>query len=95
MYRCIERMVPHPRTQDDEIHCKLLHFNDSMGSFGLSMAIRGRSKDPPSKKFQSFQIILSIVKNELNFQIHLLKLVCIQLLLQPIGGGSLVGPTLI
>ena len=87
-------MVPDPRIQD-EIHSKLLQFNESMGSFGMSMAIRGKSKDPPGKNFQSFQIILSIVKNELNFQSHLLKLVCIQLLLQPIGGGSLVGAALI
>ena len=87
-------MVLDARIQD-EIHSKLLHFNESMGSFGMSIAIRGRSKDPPGKNFQSFQIILSIVKNELNFQSHLLKLVCIQLLLQPIGGGSLVGAALI
>ena len=55
-YKCIERMVPDPKTQD-EIHSKLLQFNENMGSFGLSMAIRGRSSDPPGKKFQSFQII--------------------------------------
>ena len=78
-------MVPDARIQD-EIHNKLLQFNESVGSFGMSITIRGRSKDPPGKNFQSFQIILSIVKNELNFQSHLLKLVCIQLLLQPIGG---------
>ena len=72
MYRCIGRMVLDPRIQD-EIHSKLLQFNESMGSFGMSMAIQGRSKDPPGKNFQSFQIILSIVKNELNFQSHLLE----------------------
>jgi len=57
LYKCIERMVPDPLIQD-EIHSKLLHFNESMGTFGLSMAIRSRSKDPPGKKFQSFQIII-------------------------------------
>ena len=64
-------MVPDPKTQD-EIHSKLLQFNESMGSFGLSIAIRGRSKDPPCKKFQSFQIIYNIIES---FQSHLLKLV--------------------
>jgi len=49
-------MVPDPRIQD-EIHSKLLQFNESMGSFGMSMAIRGRSKDPPGKNFQSFTVI--------------------------------------
>ena len=75
-------MIPNPKTQD-EIHIKPLQFNESMGSFGLSMAIRGKSKDPPGKKFQSFQIIYNIIES---FQSHLLKLVCIQLFLQPIGG---------
>ena len=87
MYKCIGRMVLDPKTQN-EIHSKLLQFNESMGSFGLSMAIRGRSKDPPGKKFQSFQIIYNIIES---FQSHLLKLVCIQLFLQPIGGDILVG----
>ena len=77
MYNCIECMVPDPKTQD-EIHSKMLQFIESMGSFGLSMAIRGRSKDPPGKIFQSFQIIYNIIES---FQSHLLTLVCIQLLL--------------
>ena len=87
MYKCIDRMVPYSKTQD-EIHSKLLPFNESMGSFGLSMAIRGRSKDPLGKKFQSFQIIYNIIES---FQSHLLKLVCIQLFWQPIGGDNLAG----
>ena len=64
-------MVPDLKTED-EIHSKLLQFNESMGSFGLSMDIRGRSKDPLGKKFQSFQIIYNIIET---FQSHLLKLV--------------------
>ena len=87
MYKCIERIVLDPKTQD-EIHSKLQKFNESMGSFGLSMAIQGRSKDPPGKKFQSFQIIYNIIES---FQSHLRKLLCIQLFLQPIGDDNLVG----
>ena len=63
----------------------------SMGSFGLSMAIRGKSKDPLGKKFQSFQIIYNIIES---FQSHLLKIVCIRLFLQPIGRDNLVGTAL-
>ena len=89
-YKCIERMVPDLKTED-EIHSKLLQFNESMGSFGLSISIRGRSKDPPCKKFQSFQIIYNIIES---FQSHLLKFFCIQLFLQPIGRDNLVGTAL-
>lgn len=41
-------MVPDSDKQD-EIHSKLLHFNESIGIFGMAMAIRGRTKDPPGK----------------------------------------------
>ena len=35
LYECIERMVSAPNKQD-EIHNKLLHFNESLGIFGLA-----------------------------------------------------------
>jgi len=71
-------MVPDPKIQD-EIYSKLLHFNESIGTFGMSMVVRSKSKDPPGKKFQSFKIILTIAKVESNFQIHSLKFVYLQL----------------
>ena len=46
LYKCIERMVPDSNKQD-EIHSKLLHFNESIGTFGMAMAIRSRARDPP------------------------------------------------
>jgi hypothetical protein len=78
-------MICDPKIQD-EIHSKLLHFNESIGTFGMSMAIRSRTKEPLGKKVQSFQIILFIAEVESKFQSHLLKLLCLQLLLQPSGG---------
>ena len=35
--------------KQDEIHNKLLHFNESIGTFGMAMAIRSRARDPPGK----------------------------------------------
>ena len=46
LYKCIERMVSDPNKQD-EIHNKLLHFNEILGIFGLAIDVGGRSKDPP------------------------------------------------
>ena len=40
-------MVSDPNKQD-EIHNKLLHFNESLGIFGMATTVRGMSKDPPS-----------------------------------------------
>jgi hypothetical protein len=68
-------MIPDP-TRQDEIHSKLLHFNESLGTFGMSMAIRSRAKDPPGKKVQSFQIILFIAKVESMFQLSTFKVIC-------------------
>ena len=41
-------MIPDPKIQD-EIHSKLLHFNEGIGTFGMALAVRGRVKDPPGK----------------------------------------------
>ena len=50
LYKCIERMVPDSKTQD-QIHNKLLNFSESIGTFGISMAIRNRAKSPLGKNF--------------------------------------------
>ena len=47
LYKCIECMIPDPKIQD-EIHSKLLHFNEGIGTFGMAMAVRGRVQDPES-----------------------------------------------
>jgi hypothetical protein len=39
-------MVPDSNKQD-EIHNKLLHFNESIGTFGMAMAVQSRARDPP------------------------------------------------
>jgi hypothetical protein len=33
--------------KQDEMHNKLLHFNESIGTFGMAMAVRSRAKEPP------------------------------------------------
>jgi len=53
LYKCIERMVP-DSVKQDEIHSKLLHFNESIGTFGMAMAVRGRARDPPAYWWQQF-----------------------------------------
>ena len=45
LYKCIEHMVPDSKTQD-QIHKKLLNFSESIGTFGISMAIRNKAKNP-------------------------------------------------
>ena len=55
LYKCIERMIPVPKIQD-EIHSKLLHFNEGIGTFGMAMAVQGRVKDPPGKCFECFNL---------------------------------------
>ena len=61
MHRCIDCMVPSPKTQD-EINSKPLQFNE-YGLLWLEYGIRGSSKDLPGKKFQSFQIIYYIIES--------------------------------
>jgi hypothetical protein len=46
LYKCIERMVPDSNKQY-EIHSKLLHFNESIGTFGMAMVVQSRARDPP------------------------------------------------
>jgi hypothetical protein len=46
LYKCIECMVLDSNKQD-EIHNKLLPFNESIGTFGMAIAVRSRAKDPP------------------------------------------------
>ena len=43
LYKCIESMVFDPNKQD-EIHNKLLHFNESLGIFDLATILQSRSK---------------------------------------------------
>jgi len=66
-------MIPDP-TKQDEIHSKLLNFNESLGTFGISIAIRSREKDPLGKKVQSFQKYIIHCKNRVNVSIF--KVIC-------------------
>ena len=47
LYKCIKRIVSDPNKQD-EIHNKLLHFNESLSIIDLATTVRSRIKDPPS-----------------------------------------------
>eukprot|EP00253_Pinus_taeda_P025704 PITA_25704 len=60
LYKCIECIVPDSKAQD-QIHNKVLNFNESIGTFGISMAIRNREKNPPGKNRHNLQIFIVLI----------------------------------